>query len=222
MGVCFSSPRTVVMLNVSTATGLLSISLKGAEARRRFYTVNVSVSLSLNILLTLMIVVRLVLHGRNVRTATGSAGGISGLYKAIATMLIESCALFAVGSLLVIVPLFTDSPAANGFQPIFAELQASVFSQLTPSSALLTSRRTEQVIAPLLIIRRIANKSALTSDTINPGSIGSFKARTREELTGSSVDISGGDPGSFVGEREMDSGELGVETVIDLHRDSDV
>ena len=166
-----------------------------------------------------MIVVRLVLHGRNVRLTTGSAGGISGLYKAIATMLIESCALFAVGSLLVIGVLFTP---ANGLQPILAEVQVRAFPQLQPSRALLTSRRTEQVIAPLLIIRRVANKSAFTSDTINPGSISSFKARTRGELTGSSVDISGGNPGSSVGECGMDSGELGVENVIDFHRESKV
>ena len=107
----------------NTATGLLSVFLDGLAARRRFYAVNVSTSLSLNILLTLMIVARLVLHGRNVRTATGSLAGIGGLYKAIATMLVESCALFAVNSLLVIGLLFTDNHAANTFLAILAIVQ---------------------------------------------------------------------------------------------------
>ena len=84
----------------------------------------ISISLSLNILLTLMIVVRLVLHGRNVRAATGSPVGISGLYKTIATMLIESSALFAVSSVLVIGVMAVDSPLTNTFSPALAETQA--------------------------------------------------------------------------------------------------
>ena len=52
-----------------------------------------------------MIVIRLILHGRQIRTATGPAVGTSGLYKAVSTMLVESCALFAVSSLVVIVAL---------------------------------------------------------------------------------------------------------------------
>ena len=51
-----------------------------------------SVSVSLNILLTLMIVIRLILHTRNVRTAMGMSG-IGGLYKTIIVMLIESCVI---------------------------------------------------------------------------------------------------------------------------------
>ena len=58
-----------------------------------------SISLSLNVLLTLMIVVRLILHTRSIRTSTGK-GGINGLYMVIVTMLIESSALYGVSSLL--------------------------------------------------------------------------------------------------------------------------
>ena len=61
-----------------------------------------SVSLSLNVLLILMIVIRLILHTKNTRNALGIAG-IGGLCKTVVTMLIESCALYAVGSVLVIV-----------------------------------------------------------------------------------------------------------------------
>ena len=86
-----------------------------------------SISLSLNILLTLMIVTRLVLHSRNVRVAMGVPGGTSGLYKAIVTMLIESCAIYAVNSLLFVGPWGAGSHVADIFLPILAETQVRVF-----------------------------------------------------------------------------------------------
>jgi len=89
----------------------------------------ISISLSLNILLTLMIVVRLVMYSRSIRTAMGSPAGIGGLYKSIATMLIESSALFAVSSLLVIGTWATNSTAANAFPPVLAMTQVRAFPQ---------------------------------------------------------------------------------------------
>jgi len=86
-----------------------------------------SISLSLNVILTLMIVVRLVLHGKNFRAATGSSGGINGLYKTIATMLVESSALFAVSSLLVIGSLAAKSSLSDLFIPILAQTQVCTF-----------------------------------------------------------------------------------------------
>ena len=47
-----------------------------------------SISVSLNVLLTLLIVIRLVLHIRNIRVAMGTAG-IGGLCKSIVTMLMS-------------------------------------------------------------------------------------------------------------------------------------
>ena len=93
----------------------------------------VSVSVSLNVLLTLMIVTRLILHGRNVRAATGSPTGIGGLYKAVATMLIESSALYSMNSLLLIGLWATESEAAGAFLPIIAEVQVREFPR--PRSA---------------------------------------------------------------------------------------
>ena len=61
-----------------------------------------SIVLSLNILLTLMIVIRLILHTRNIQTAMGTAGK-GGLCKAIVTMFIESYAINTVTSLLALV-----------------------------------------------------------------------------------------------------------------------
>ena len=90
-----------------------------------------SISLSLNIILTLMIVIRLVLCGRNMFAVPGSPSGLGRLYKAIATMLIESCALFAVSSLLLIVPWAVSSPVTFLFSPIFAEIQVRAFPQVS-------------------------------------------------------------------------------------------
>ena len=86
-----------------------------------------SISISLNILLTLMIVTRLVLHSREIRTAMGAPSGLTGLYKAIITMLVESSALYAVNSLLFVGPWGAGNHAADIFLPILAETQVCVF-----------------------------------------------------------------------------------------------
>lgn len=95
-----------------------------------------SISVSLNIVLTLMIVVRLVLRARDVRAAMGFPAGISGLYKSIATMLIESSALFSVSSLLVIGTWASQNPAANTFPHILSETQVCAFPRLRPMDGL--------------------------------------------------------------------------------------
>lgn len=74
-----------------------------------------SISLSLNVLLTLMIVVRLFLHERSIRKATGGRITAGGLYKAINTMLIESCAVYALTFLLFMGPWAAGSSVANIF-----------------------------------------------------------------------------------------------------------
>lgn len=84
------------------------------------------ISFSLNILLTIMIVVRLALHSRDIHATLGVPGGISRFYKAIITMLIESSALFAGSSLLVIGLMAARSPAANLFFPTLCETQVCV------------------------------------------------------------------------------------------------
>ena len=79
-----------------------------------------SISLSLNILLTLMIVIRLIIHTRNTRNALGIAG-VGGLCKTVVTMLVESCALYAVSSLLVLGP--QSSAVRDIFIPTLSETQ---------------------------------------------------------------------------------------------------
>ena len=88
-----------------------------------------SISLSLNVLLTLMIVIRLILHTRDIRASMGGTG-IGGLYKVIVTMLIESSALYAVNSLLVLGPSSAGNSASDIFIPILAETQVCASSRL--------------------------------------------------------------------------------------------
>ena len=88
-----------------------------------------SISFSLNVLLTFMIVIRLTLHVRNTRAAVGISG-IGGLSKAIVIMLVESCALYAVSTLLVLGSLGagdSGSSVANFFVAILPQTQVRAF-----------------------------------------------------------------------------------------------
>ena len=72
-----------------------------------------------------------------------------------------------------------------------------------------------------MIIQRVANKSALTSDDVVSGRMSSFEARSRGELTGGSDALPGGDSRGFVDECGTNSGEsaVGVETTADPCQD---
>ena len=85
-----------------------------------------SISISLDLILTLMIVIRLVVYARNTRTAMGITG-VGGLCKAIVTMLIESSIIYAVNSLLFIVPWVTKNYADDIFLPILGQAQVRSF-----------------------------------------------------------------------------------------------
>ena len=95
-----------------------------------------SILLPVNVILTLMIVVRLIVHARNSRAALGTTG-IGGLYKAVITMLVESCAIFTVSSLLVIGPWGAGiSPIVNLFMPILYQTQVRAIPRLRYSDRL--------------------------------------------------------------------------------------
>jgi hypothetical protein len=83
----------------------------------------------------------------------------------------------------------------------------------------LSNRGDEQVIAPFLIILRVANRSALTSDTITSGKVGSlhFKSEGKstsdngilpDEYPTSSTEANGGAPGKLVIEVETAVAEV--------------
>ena len=99
--------------------GTFSYSSVGLSFGLSFY----AISVSLNILLTLMIVTRLILHNRNIRNAMGTAHKPAGLYNAVVTMLIESCAIYAVTYILYIAPWSTENSAQLIFSPILTVAQ---------------------------------------------------------------------------------------------------
>jgi hypothetical protein len=126
-----------------------------------------SMAFSLTILLTLMIVTRLILHSRDIRKAMGGSNQTNGrgLYTAIVTMLIESYALYALTFVTYAVPWAIDSYVASTVSKLLGSVQ---------------------VIAPYLIILRVANRRALTNDVISgTGSVGSlcfdFKSQGTED-----------------------------------------
>ena len=121
-----------------------------------------AISPSLNILLTIMIVTRLILHRRNIQNAMGSsAGTTTGLYRAIVTILVESCALYAASFILFLGPWGSLSSVANIFFPVLAQAQVraifyillkygNLFSSLRPAGHRTaphhsTSRRPESI-----------------------------------------------------------------------------
>ena len=130
--------------------GILLLSLEGGGQNNntwgtvvlKFGLPYLSISISLNVLLTLMIVIRLLLHNRDIRAAMGSPAGIGRLYKAIVTMLIESSALYAVSSFLVIGPWVAGDRDAIIFLPILTQTQVSAFPGSRSSHGWLMSRRT--------------------------------------------------------------------------------
>ena len=75
-----------------------------------------------------MIVIRLVLQIRNTRTALGITG-VGGLGKAIVVMLVESCTLYAVSSLLVVGPLGAENNIWNLFVSLLAQTQVRALPQ---------------------------------------------------------------------------------------------
>ena len=115
---------------VNIATGIVVLASHSCGwGKVSFILPHLSVAVSLNTLLTLMIVTRLVLHGRNIRAVMGSQVGISGLYKTIATMLIESSALYAVNSLVLIGLWAAGSGASGIFLPTLSQTQVRALPQ---------------------------------------------------------------------------------------------
>jgi hypothetical protein len=109
----------IVFICQTLRPGTFSYSSVGLSLGLSFY----AISVSLNVLLTLMIVIRLVLHNRNIRSAMGTSHKPGGLYNAVVTMLIESCAIYAVTYLLYIGPWSTKNSAQLIFSPILTVAQ---------------------------------------------------------------------------------------------------
>ena len=101
-----------------------------------FTLLYLSISVSLNVLLTFTIIIWFVLHTKNDRVPMGAPAGIGVLCKAITTMFVESSALYAVSSLLVLVPWIARSSIVEVFLPVLAETQVRTFLQPISSDRL--------------------------------------------------------------------------------------
>ena len=153
-------------------------------------TAYLSISLSLNVILTFMIVTQLALHIRNIRKVVGASTGANGLHKTAATvvtMLIESYALYAVVLLVYIVPWALNSPVQLIFFAVTGPIQVRAFLYFSPMRCYFGTSATNcgciQVIAPYLIILRVAKRRELTSETIS-GSVGSLRFRSQVTTDG--------------------------------------
>jgi len=197
-----------LMYLASIATGIVFTYYQATQPDTSYWT-NVafnfnypyfSISLSLNVLLTLMIVVKLVMHTRNIRKAIGAPTGTSGLCNAVVTILVESCALYATNYLLFIGAWGAQSHVSDIFFPLLADTQ---------------------VIATFLIVIRVANRSALTSNTIVSGNMASIQFRSEGKSTNGNVALPDEHSVGSMDAYEGALGELGVgiEKATDLPHD---
>lgn len=160
-----------------------------------------SIAILLNVILTLMIVTRLYLHNRKIQSTMGASARASGLCMSVATMLIESCAIYAVALLLYLVPWGAKKFVQDIFWPLVANIE---------------------VIAPFLIILRVANRSAFSGDVVFSDSVGPIKFRSQLGSTGGRAPTPGEYSTTSTDAHGKHPGERTIEIVqtIELNHDT--
>jgi hypothetical protein len=132
LGMCSSLTTAILSANITdTAMGIMLID-QTAQPHDSFWNsiaVNFgdpyfSISLAINVILTSMIVIRLIMHSRNIRNAMGDqATGTTALYKTIIAVLVESSALYTISFLLFIGTWGSTNYAEDIFFPPLAQIQ---------------------------------------------------------------------------------------------------
>ena len=202
VGTCSSPPQAGFDALTNTTDVVLAIADTYEDSGTRYNTVTstniatsyYSICLSLNVILTFMIVIPLIMHIRNLRAATGTLDGSSGLHAtaaAVVTMLIESCAPYAVTFMIYIIPWALYSPVAYLFPKVGSTMQVRVVSTLGHCRLIVGST---QVIGSYLIILRVAKRRAITSESIS-GTTGSIRFRSQGSTDGGGS-LPPGDPAS--------------------------
>lgn len=92
-----------------------------------------SISFALNVILTLMIVIRLILHSRNIRAAMETTTKAGGLYRVVVVVLVESSALYAGTFLLYIIPWGLKASEQFISFPVLANAQVRAVSYMLRS-----------------------------------------------------------------------------------------
>lgn len=170
-----------------------------------------SISLSLNVLLTLMIAIRLIRHSKNIRHALGP-GTDGGLYNVLVTIVVESCVLYAIISLVFMGAIGSQNQVQAVFGPSFITIQVRVVTSpslfpLRNFGTQLSNHGQQQVIAPFLIVLRVANRTALTSDVTASRKIdGSIRFKSEGVSTGNQT-FHDGNPASSVETNGETAGE---------------
>ena len=137
VGMCSSSPQAgggTLTNTTNVALGIADVyqdsgTKYGTATPTNIATSYYSTCLLLNVLLTLMIVTRLILHIRDVRKTAGPSKGFSGLHTVaatVATMLIESYALYAVALLSFVVPWAARSGVGSLLSAVVGATQVRV------------------------------------------------------------------------------------------------
>ena len=204
VGTCSSPPQACSDMLTNTTNVVLGIMRIYYSSGTKLLTVtgtNVitsynSICLSLNILLTFMIVIRLMGHIRNIRSATAASDGSGGLHTAAVTvvmMLIESYALYAGVLLAYITPYALDSWVVALFNGLIGTAQVRVVFTIRDAALVLSSNQgCTQVIAPYLIILRVAKRRAMTNESIS-GTAESVRFRSQGSTDGGGS-LPNGDP----------------------------
>ena len=179
VGTCSSFPHGSGDTLINATTAALGIAKIYYDSGTRYITVTstnittsyFSICLSLNILLTLMIVIRLIVHIRNFQKSTGASDGYSGVHTTAATvvmMLIESYALYAGFLLAYTIPWAMVSWVDTLFSGVLGTVQVCVVITVPDVLlVLLPNYGCTQVIAPYLITLRVAKRRAMTSESIS-------------------------------------------------------
>ena len=159
-----------VDIHYAAATGLLWLIQISTPASSPFQTSSASkinwtvpyfsVAVALNVFVTLMIAVRLWLYRYKMTSLLGSSHGSH--YIGIAAMVVESAAIYSTFALLFIIPFGVGSPIANTFLQVLSQVQVSIARLCDPAYY---PYEVAQIIAPLLIIYRVARGKGWTSST---------------------------------------------------------
>lgn len=133
-----------------------------------------------------MIIYRLVMrtNGRDRNTWVNLIRTI-GLYRAVVTMFVESLLLYLIFALLFIGTWNAKNFLANFFSPILVAIQVRALLHFRKNCnfEMLSDYGNEQVIATYLIILRVADRRALTRDTIS-GNAAPARFRSQGRSTG--------------------------------------
>jgi hypothetical protein len=148
----------VLIYQTSQPEKSLGNTFAGLDLGYLFYLI----SPSLNILLTLMIILRIILHTRTLRWALGTSSGLVEVYDDFIFVLVEPCVLYTVSFLLYVIPWGSGSFVRDIFFPTFVQVQVRISLPFT--CALQCDRCDEQVIAPFLVIIELAQPRPMTRE----------------------------------------------------------